>query len=245
MTKPLDPVALRIGRAYKRGHADLVEAGKLLLGVKKTLKHGEWLPWLRENSSALGFKSDRTAQRLIGLAKNPSSTSDVWGNGNRGNSPQHLFMTVENIDRVKAVMGDIDTDPSSCKEANAKYVKAKVFYDEAQDGLKQRWFGRVLLNPMYDAENLYPFADKLIAELENGNCTEAITVTPNSTDTDWCQKLMRRADAVCFHQGRVKFHAPGTGKTGNPALGTLICYFGPNVQKFVAVFGEVGFAFAL
>ena len=39
-------------------------------------RHGDWLPWLEANAEALGFSTDRTAQRLMKIAKeNP--TSDV------------------------------------------------------------------------------------------------------------------------------------------------------------------------
>ena len=241
MTSPLDPVALKIGAACKRGEAAYHEAGKLLAGVKKTLKHGEWLPWLKANEAALGFSSDRTARRLMTVATNRSSTSDLWGNGNRGNGESHLFLTVEHVRLIKIVFGGgIDTDVSSCQEANAKYVKARTFYTKEQDGLKQDWLGRVLLNPMHDADNLYPFVDKLLVERGNGNCTEAVSVTPNSTDTDWFQKVFKHASAICFHRGRVKFHAPGTGKTGNPPLGTAFAYFGPKHKKFASVFREIG-----
>lgn len=42
----------------------LIEAGHKLTEKKKTLKHGEWLPWLKENASILGF-GEWTAQRLM------------------------------------------------------------------------------------------------------------------------------------------------------------------------------------
>ena len=38
------------------------------------------------------------------------------------------------IESVREVLGDIDLDPASCEEAN-EVVKAKVFYDESDDGL--------------------------------------------------------------------------------------------------------------
>src|SRR5436190_18335100 len=78
MTQPFDPLALRIGAAYRRGLAAYIEAGKILLEKKATLKHGEWLPWLAKNAAALGFKTDRTAQRLMKLAdENPTLTTDL------------------------------------------------------------------------------------------------------------------------------------------------------------------------
>jgi len=91
---------------------------------------------------------------------------------------------------------------------------------------------------MYD--NVPPWIDKLLIERGNGNCTQAITITPNSTDTAWFQKVFKHASAICFHAGRVKFHAPETGKLGNPALGSAFAYFGPNHKKFAATFQAIG-----
>lgn len=45
------------------GHAR--ECGKLLLQVRQTLMHGEWLPWLRANTTI----SLRTAQRYLAVAE--------------------------------------------------------------------------------------------------------------------------------------------------------------------------------
>lgn len=69
----------------------LIEAGQKLIEKKKSLAHGEWLPWLKANADALGFSSERTARRLMAVAKR-TLTSDiteaeasqisksVWGN---------------------------------------------------------------------------------------------------------------------------------------------------------------------
>ncbi len=43
-----------------------MEIGELLVGVRESLKHGKWLPWLTEN---VGF-AERTARNYIRLYKN-------------------------------------------------------------------------------------------------------------------------------------------------------------------------------
>ena len=91
--KPFDPIALRVGTAFKRGLATYVEAGRLLIERKASLKHGEWLPWLKANADALGFSDGSTASRLMKLVRenaNLASTHDLpdvreitrqlWGN---------------------------------------------------------------------------------------------------------------------------------------------------------------------
>jgi len=47
----------------------VIEAGRKLIDKKDSLNHGEWLPWLKDNEDALGFKGERMAQRLMGVAK--------------------------------------------------------------------------------------------------------------------------------------------------------------------------------
>ena len=70
----------------------LIEAGLKLIDKKKSLGHGEWLPWLKSNEDDLGFKGDRMAQRLMGVAKKydvnvvftetkaSQISKGVWGN---------------------------------------------------------------------------------------------------------------------------------------------------------------------
>ena len=45
----------------------LIECGRLLLAVKATTPHGEWLLWVKANEAELGF-GDRTARRLMAAA---------------------------------------------------------------------------------------------------------------------------------------------------------------------------------
>ena len=273
MTKPFDPLALRIGHAYQRGLAAHAEAGRLLAEKRATLKRGEWLPWIKANAIALRFNTDRTAQRLMKLAADyPTLASDslglgaaeekaierlLWGHNTKtktkatptrtpdadpSDSPQYLFSTVDLIALVKEVMDEIDIDTSSCQEANDKFAKALKFFSIEQDGLKYDWCGRIYLNPMYDTGNLKAFMEYLVVQIEKGNTTEAISITPNSSDKGWYQNAFKLASAFCLPLGRVKFHAPGTGKTGNPALPSVIMYFGPHPEKFVATFQKIGVA---
>ena len=53
------------------------------------------------------------------------------------------------------------------------------------------------------------FVDKLIAELDNGNCTEAILNSNGATDAPCFQKVFAHADAICFIAGRL---LPRSGK---------------------------------
>jgi hypothetical protein len=167
VTKPFDPLALRIGRAYRCGLAAYAEAGRLLADKKATLKHGEWLPWIKANADALGFDADRTAQRLIKLAaENPTLTTDLpdeqkaitarlWGNVTRRLWRPPTSASGENLssewysqtlwpDMSRRVFdgGKIALDPASCAEANRR-VRAKQFYTLELNGLTRDWKGSV------------------------------------------------------------------------------------------------------
>ena len=58
--------------ALKLGLEHAVAAGKMLIVAKEQLKHGEWLPWLRDHCSL----SERKAQRymVIGRTSSPNPT---------------------------------------------------------------------------------------------------------------------------------------------------------------------------
>lgn len=61
--------------ALKRGAEHAIAAGKLLLEAKLLLKHGQWLPWLKDNCAI----SERTARLYMRLAQNQMELGE---NGN-------------------------------------------------------------------------------------------------------------------------------------------------------------------
>jgi hypothetical protein len=139
-------------------------------------------------------------------------------------------------------MGGIDCDPASCVEAN-QVVGAKVFYTLDDDGLKQQWFGRVLLNPPYS--KISSFVEKFVTETAAGRVTEAIVLTSNASDVRWFQKLTAWSSAICFPARRIQFVSPqGVARASCPT-GQAIFYFGPHATKFTAVFAPLGRIVAL
>ena len=234
------------------------EAGRLLAEKKASLKHGNWLPWLARNADALGFNSDRTAQRLIRLAtENPTLASDLvldaknvtqrlWGHKTpeAGEVPFSFEWYSDPLypDMTRHVFGDeIDLDAASCQEANDKYVRALKFYTKEQDGTKLPWNGKVYVNPPWQAMYMEPFVDKLLEERANGNCTEAILVSGGFTNIAWFHKLLANDAAICLARGRIPFFAPGNDQPSVPPnFGIAFSYFGRKHKKFAKVFGEVG-----
>jgi len=85
-------------------------------------------------------------------------------------------------------MGVIDLDPASCSAANV-VVKARKFYNIADDGLSKSWGGCVWLNPPYAADLVVKFAEKLAENVISGNVTQACVLVNNATETKWMQAL--------------------------------------------------------
>ena len=117
---------------------------------------------------ALGF-SVKTAQRFETLAKHPdivaSMSAEARADGeiisrtsilkaiakkpfvinNSGNT--EWYTPKQYIESARKVMGSIDLDPASSKEAQ-KIVRAAKYYDSKADGLTKKWKGNIWLNPL-------------------------------------------------------------------------------------------------
>lgn len=150
-----------------------------------------------------------------------SSKSDDWY------TPAHF------IHAARLVMGSIDLDPASCAEAN-QTVEATRFYTVADDGLHQPWFGRVWLNPPYTRRQAGKWVAQLVKAYMRGEVDQALLLVRGSIDTKWYQPLY--SYPRCAIEGRVKFSAAKQG-AGFPSV---VAYFGPDVSRFVEVFGSYG-----
>ena len=140
---------------------------------------------------------------------------------------------------ARDVMGTIDLDPCSCETAQ-KWIKAGKFYSKDDDGLKQKWFGNIWLNPPYARKELVEFIDKLASEEYN----QAIVLTNNNTETKWCQRLMGLSSVVCFPEGRIVFwDKDGPMDVTGPLQGQVIFGIGVDIEKFNLKFSTIGSVF--
>jgi phage N-6-adenine-methyltransferase len=148
------------------------------------------------------------------------------------------YTPTEYVELARDVMGAIDVDPASNVVAQ-ETVKAATFYTREQNGMAYPWPGRVWLNPPYSQPDIRLFIDKLVDEYESGRTTEAVLLTNNSSDTEWFQRALLYAGAVCFTRGRIKFVSPASASQ-SPTQGQTFFYFGDNAARFAEAFASVG-----
>jgi ParB family chromosome partitioning protein len=139
------------------------------------------------------------------------------------------------IDLVVQVMGHIDLDPASC-EAAQRNVQARMFFDEARNGLTMQWRGRVWLNPPSKRKQMRPWISKLRTEWNARNIEEACVLVTNATETQWFQDLWDAS--LCFVQGRISFEGPND--KSEPAHGSILAYFGPRHYRFGETMTRLG-----
>lgn len=163
--------------------------------------------------------------------------------GTTGTGENEWFTPADVIHDARRVLGVIDLDPASTEQAQAT-VQALQYFTIADDGLKREWAGNVWLNPPYAQPYIEQFADKMIAEIDACRVKAAIMLTHNYTDTAWFQKLAKKADAVCFPKGRIRFIDPD-GELASPTQGQAFFYFGTEASRFIDVFHVRGVVGAL
>lgn len=97
-------------------------------------------------------------------------------------------------------------------DAAASRVNAKCsrYFTEAQDGLHQRWTGRVWLNPPY-GRGIGAWTAKCVLESRLG-AQAVVALLPARTDTAWWERdVMGAATEVRLVRGRIRFVGAATG----------------------------------
>ena len=138
-------------------------AGDLLLEAKVLVKHGEWLPWLKERCEI----SERTAELYMRCAKHRTTIESrksatvadfnlrdaallLTGHGTlevMGSSASPEWYTPPDIFQLaNDVLGSVDLDHVGIRNRRSKRQQPTP---KLSDGLSKPWSGRVYLNPPY------------------------------------------------------------------------------------------------
>lgn len=146
-------------------------------------------------------------------------------------TPEHYTPEII-INTVRELFGQIDTDPCSNSKQSPN-IPAITHFTKEDDGLNQQWIGRVYMNPPYGKE-IAAWVEKLVSEIQSGNCTEAIALVPARTDTKWFSQL--RNGLCCFVRGRLTF----IGNDDPAPFPSAVIYLGENNDKFISSFSPLG-----
>lgn len=109
-----------------------------------------------------------------------------------------------------------DMDVAAPNEAVSRvHTPAEAFVFDC--GLEIDWHGMVWCNPPFGGRNgIVPWLDKFFA---HGN---GVALTPDRTSAPWWQDAARKADAVLFIAGKVKFERPDGSVGKSPSNGTTL-----------------------
>jgi len=226
--------SIRTAKAVERDAPELISAiadGIITVNDANNIAKAE--PEVRQEAVEMVQSGEaKTAKEAVEIIKKTSPHVAQNSGNNEWYTPKKF------IESATAVMGRIDLDPASSAIAN-ETVKAETFYTEGENGLIQKWGGKVWLNPPYAQPAISHFCDKLSAEWDAGNVDEAIVLVNNATETNWFATLADISTAICFPKGRIRFVDPD-GNLGAPLQGQAIIYMGENINAFIKEFGQYG-----
>jgi phage N-6-adenine-methyltransferase len=112
--------------------------------------------------------------------------------------------------------GPFDLDPCATPE-NAKCAR---FFTIKEDGLSQRWEGRVYVNPPY-GRGCGLWMRKAWESAACGDAELVVCLIPSRTCTRWWHQYVSKAAEVRFVQGRLKF---GGADAPAPFPSALVIY---------------------
>ena len=105
-------------------------------------------------------------------------------------------------------LGKFDLDP--CAPSVPLFKTAEVMYNEFDDGLAQKWEGRVWLNPPYGNE-AKAFMERMSMHQGGG-----LALIFMRSDTRWFQRcVLSRARYLFLWKGRIRFCRPDGETPGN------------------------------
>ncbi len=181
---------------------------------------------------------------------------------NQTSGKVEYYTPPEIVEAARRVMGGIDLDPASSRLANMR-IKASKIFTRHSNGLKRQWKGRVWMNHPFhagwkactaqcrrkscvtrghhihrDIPGNADWINKLEAEFVAGRTTEALCITFASTSEAWFRPLLLRPQ--CYFIGRVGYLSPTGEVLPGATKGSVVTYFGTNVERFRLEFSSLG-----
>lgn len=121
---------------------------------------------------------------------------------------------------IIAALGPFDLDP--CAPIEQPYPTAARVFTRQDNGLLQRWQGRVWLNPPYTNGEI----EKWLGRMAEHDFGTALIFARTETDA-FFRHVWDRASALLFMRGRINFHTPdGARAKGNAGAPTVLCAYG-------------------
>jgi DNA N-6-adenine-methyltransferase (Dam) len=116
-------------------------------------------------------------------------------------------------------LAGFDLDP--CAASPRPWDCARNNFTEADDGLSQRWRGRIWLNPPFDRYMVGRWISRLA---EHGHGTALLHAR---TETEWFQPIWESASGILFLADRIKFCRPdGSEQPANSGAPAVLVAFG-------------------
>lgn len=159
-------------------------------------------------------------------------TFETGGDG--GVATTHDWLTPPEI---LAALGSFDMDP--CASQFQPWRTATQQFTIEDDGLARPWVGRVWCNPPYG-----PHAERFLKRMaEHGDGVALIFArTETRSFQEWCWK---RADAMLFMAGRIKFRLPGGGVSGPAGAPSVLVAYGKRNAERLKSCGIAGYVVTL
>jgi ParB family transcriptional regulator, chromosome partitioning protein len=171
------------------------------------------------------FCCDKHRQAYARKVARDMKSNDVY-------TPAHI------IELARACLGAIDLDPASCAEAN-EVVRAEVFYDIKQDGLRRLWSGRIWLNPPFGRYGP-GFVRKAVDEFKAGKIERALVlVKATHVATRWFNDAMQVEHLICLPRKRINFSSPNY-VTSSANFPSVLIGIGIARARFEDHFGHLG-----
>lgn len=182
------------------------------------------------------YRAEQANQSFVGNVYQPVEATMF------SNKSMEYYTPKKYTQAVRDVLGAIDLDPASCKEAQEN-VKADRYYTQEQDGLSMDWSGRVFLNPPYCKEqgksNQDTWSQRLVREYESGSVIEAVLLVKAALGYKWFERMFDLYP-VCLCRERLSFVMEDGTDEGQSKQGTAFFYFGANPERFYKVFEKFG-----